>query len=60
MAIIEARKLGIQPFCVTIDEKANDYLPYIFGNDAFVVIRKPAELPRDLPLLYARITQNAV
>lgn len=59
MAIIEARKQGIQPFCVTIDEKANDYLPYIFGNDAFVVIRKPAELPRDLPLLYARITQHS-
>jgi len=58
MAIIEARKLGIQPFCVTIDEKASDYLPYLFGNDAFVVIRKPNELPRDLPLLYARITQH--
>ena len=60
MAIIEARKLGIQPFCVTIDEKANEYLPYIFGNDAFVVIRKPAELPRNLPLLYARITQQSI
>ncbi|MDZ7660869.1 nitric oxide reductase activation protein NorD [Thiohalophilus sp.] len=60
MAIVEARKQGIQPFCVTIDEKGNDYLPYIFGNDAFVVIRKPAELPRDLPLLYARITQHSV
>ncbi len=60
MAIIEARKQGIQPFCVTIDERANDYLPYLFGNDAFVVIRKPNELPRDLPLLYARITQHSI
>jgi nitric oxide reductase NorD protein len=57
MAIIEARRLGLQPFCVTIDRQAGDYLPHLFGNDSFVVIRKPAELPRQLPLLYARLTR---
>jgi nitric oxide reductase NorD protein len=57
MALIEARRAGIQPFCVTVDEEANDYLPHIFGPGAFVVIRKPAELPTQLPLLYARLTQ---
>ena len=57
MALIEARRLGLQPFCVTIDEKAGDYLPYLFGSGAYVVIRKPSELPRELPLLYARLTQ---
>ena len=56
MALIEARRKGLQPFCVTIDEKAGDYLPYMFGAENYVVIRKPAELPRELPLLYARLT----
>jgi len=56
MALIEARRKGLQPFCVTIDEKGGDYLPYMFGVDNYVVIRKPSELPRELPLLYARLT----
>ena len=56
MAIIEAKQRGLQPFCVTIDEQAGDYLPYLFGTGAYVVIRKPAELPRELPLLYTRLT----
>ncbi|MCU7892302.1 MAG: VWA domain-containing protein [Candidatus Thiodiazotropha sp. (ex Ustalcina ferruginea)] len=57
-AIREARKSGIQPFCVTIDEKGNDYLPYLFGSGGYVVIHKPQELPRKLPLLYARLTRE--
>ncbi|MES9963769.1 MAG: VWA domain-containing protein, partial [Candidatus Sedimenticola sp. 20ELBAFRAG] len=36
-AVIEARRLGLQPFCVTIDEKGNDYLPHIFGTGGYVV-----------------------
>lgn len=56
MALREARRNGLQPFCVTIDEKAGDYLPHLFGSDGYVVIRNPAELPRELPLLYARLT----
>ncbi|HEW97209.1 MAG: nitric oxide reductase [Candidatus Parabeggiatoa sp. nov. 3] len=56
MALHEARKLGLQPFCVTIDEKAKDYLPHLFGTQNYVVIRNPSELPRELPLLYARLT----
>ena len=56
MALIEARRKGLQPFCVTIDEKGGDYLPYMFGTENFVVIRDPSELPRELPLLYARLT----
>ncbi len=57
-AVIEARRLGLQPFCVTIDAKGNDYLPYLFGKGGYVVIRQPADLPRELPLLYARLTAN--
>ncbi len=55
-AVIEARRAGLQPFCVTIDDRGNDYLPYLFGNGGYVVIRRPSDLPRELPRLYARLT----
>ncbi|HEB82686.1 MAG TPA: VWA domain-containing protein [Gammaproteobacteria bacterium] len=57
-AVIEARQMGLQPFCVTIDSKGNDYLPHIFGNGAYVVVRNPEQLPRELPRLYALLTRD--
>jgi nitric oxide reductase NorD protein len=56
MAVREAAKLGVRPFCVTIDEKAWDYLPYLFGNTSYMLVRNAGELPAKLPLLYARLT----
>ncbi|MBL1321865.1 MAG: VWA domain-containing protein [Methylophaga sp.] len=56
-AILEAEKKGLQPFCVTIDEKAEDYLPYLFGKNAYILIKNAAELPAKLPLLYLRLTR---
>ena len=44
------------PFCVTIDQEANDYLPYLFGKDGFILIRHPEALPRQLLRLYTRLT----
>jgi len=55
-AVLEARRQGLQPFCVTIDDKGNDYLPHLFGSAGYVVIRDPADLPKRLPLLYAQLT----
>jgi nitric oxide reductase NorD protein len=55
-AVHEARALGLTCFCVTIDERGNDYLPHLFGTGGYVVIRRPAELPAQLPVLYARLT----
>ena len=57
MAVLEAEKLGLQPFCVTIDEQAEDYLPYLFGSRSYVLIHNAEELPRKLPLLYLRLTK---
>lgn len=57
-AILEARHEGLQPFCVTIDSKGNEYLPYLFGSDSYVVIKNPIELPKRLPLLYAQLTSH--
>ena len=58
MAVYEARRMGLTPFCVTIDREAGTYLPYLFGPAGFCVIRKPEELPRRLPLLYAQLTRD--
>jgi nitric oxide reductase NorD protein len=56
-AIREARALGLRPFCVTIDREANDYLPHLFGPGGYALIRKPEDLPKELPLLYAQMTR---
>ncbi|MEE9491855.1 MAG: VWA domain-containing protein [Gammaproteobacteria bacterium] len=56
MAVLEAEKQGLKPFCITIDEEAESYLPYLFGSKSFVVIRHAEELPKKLPLLYLRLT----
>jgi len=55
-AVAEARRQGLTPFCVTVDERGNDYLPHLFGTGGYLVIRRPSELPSRLPLLYARLT----
>ena len=56
MAVHEAAKLGVRSFCVTIDEKARDYLPYLFGSKSYMLVRNAGELPAKLPLLYALLT----
>ena len=58
MAVFEARRQGLLPFCVSIDREAGAYLPYLFGPAGYCAIRKPEELPRRLPLLYAQLTRN--
>lgn len=57
MAVQEAHRAGLIPFCVTIDDQASDYLPYIFGSNHYVVIHDPAQLPLQLPKLYLNLTQ---
>ncbi len=57
VAILEAKQAGLQPFCVTIDLEADQYLPYLFGNNAYVVIRDPQQLPSELPRLYVNLTR---
>lgn len=56
-AIHEAKQCGLQPFCVTIDQKGSQYLPYLFGTNDYAIIHNPLHMPRLLPRLYARITE---
>jgi len=57
-AILEARNQGLIPFCITIDEEANQYLPYLFGRQGYTFIRKADQLPKRLPQLYMTLTGN--
>lgn len=57
-AICEAKRLGIKPFCITVDQQAEDYLPYIFGSSGYTVILRPAQLPTRLPQLYHQLTHH--
>lgn len=54
-AIQAAKRQGIQPFCITIDKSANNYLPYLFGEQGYVVIDDILRLPDLLPKLYLNL-----
>ena len=55
-AINEAKRLGLKPFCITIDQDAEEYLPYIFGSGFYTLIKRPSQLPLRLPQLYHQLT----
>lgn len=55
-AIIEAKSAGLQPFCVTIEQEAADYLPHLFGTNQYYLLRKVHDLPKMLPQIYLLLT----
>lgn len=55
-ALIEARRTGIHPFCVTIDEQARDYLPHMYGPASWVLIDDAGQLPLRTADVYRRLT----
>ena len=55
-ALIEAKFLGIHPFCITIDEEAMDYLHHMYGAVNFAVIDHVDKLPYKVSDIYRRIT----
>ena len=56
-AVIEAKKKGLTPFCVTIDLEAKDYLTHLFGKNGFIVIKDTKKLPKVLPEIYMSLTK---
>lgn len=56
MALMEAKRKRIKPFCVTIDREGSHYLPHLFGVNGYTVLRRPEELSSRLPILYAQLT----
>ncbi len=57
MALLEARRAGVHPFCVTIDREARDYLPHMYGAARYVILDDVAELPFKVSDIYRRITR---
>ncbi len=58
MAVREAQRDGIIPFCLTVDSAAGDYLTRLFGPRNFAVLPGAERLVKALPELYARIVQS--
>ncbi|MBF0164636.1 MAG: hypothetical protein HQM01_09100 [Magnetococcales bacterium] len=55
-ALIEAKHLGIHPFCITIDREAGDYLPQLYGPARYVVLDDVRLLPLKITDIYRRLT----
>jgi nitric oxide reductase NorD protein len=56
-AVLEARRAGLQPFCLSIDAEAPDYLPHIFGRQGWARVVRPSELPMRLAGIYGQLTR---
>lgn len=55
-ALFEARRDGIHPFCITIDETGPEYLPHMYGAANFTVISEVEKLPLKVSDIYKKIT----
>ncbi len=56
VALREARRQGVHPFCVTIDREADAYVRRMYGDVQFMVIDHIEALPMRLPRIYQRLT----
>ena len=56
MALLEARREGIQPFCLTVDKEGNDYLRTMMDDFSYEVLADVSLLPQRLPQLYRKLT----
>ncbi|EHR69560.1 nitric oxide reductase activation protein [Burkholderiales bacterium JOSHI_001] len=56
-AVRAARAAGLTPFCLTIDQQAHDYLPLLFGDSGFALVRQPEQLATRLAQVVARLTR---
>ena len=56
MALTEARRKGITPFCLTVDKAGHDYLKTMCQDMGYEVLADIAALPSRLPMLYRKLT----
>jgi nitric oxide reductase NorD protein len=55
-ALIEAKRRGIHPFCITIDKAEHSYLSHMYGAVNYVFIDDLAKLPVKIPEIYRKLT----
>lgn len=56
MALLEARRTGVHPFCITIDREARDYLQHMYGPARYIILDDVRQLPFKVSDIYRRIT----
>lgn len=56
MALREAKRQGIHPYCITVDREGPEYLRGMYGEVAYLVIDQIETLPVKLPQIYKRLT----
>lgn len=56
MALLEAARTGIHPFCITLDRDARDYLPHMYGAARYIILDDVRQLPLKVTDIYRRIT----
>ena len=56
MALIEAKRDQITPFCLTVDKAGHDYLKSMCGDMGYEVLGDIWALPERLPMLYRKLT----
>lgn len=56
MALIEAKRKDITPFCLTVDKAGHDYLQAMCGDMGYEVLDDIFSLPERLPMLYRKLT----
>ena len=56
-ALVEARRKGITPFCLTVDKEGHDYLGQMCEDMGYEVLADIEALPSRLPTLYRRLTE---
>ncbi len=55
-ALIEARRAGIHPYCITIDSEGPEYLPHMYGPVGYTVVDDVRRLPYQVADIYRRLT----
>ena len=55
-ALIEAKRDGVHPFCITIDREGQDYLPHMYGPIAYTIVDAVEKLPYKVSEIYRRLT----
>jgi nitric oxide reductase activation protein len=56
IALTEARRDGVTPFCLTVDKEGHDYLRAMCQDMGYEVLADINNLPKRLPALYRHLT----
>lgn len=55
-ALIEAKREGIHPFCITLDTEAKAYLAHMYGAAHYIVLDEVHQLPLKVADIYRKLT----